>query len=386
MKKYILFGLFAIMMASCVDEYNANLGSADRNMLIVEGNIYSDSLCTFYLSHGVGLDENIWYEKDVLVNDAQVAVVGSDGSRFEGLRQSAGTYAVKTGVLSKDVKYSLEILWDGATLSSEPTLPEYCSEIENVRFYQKIDSISPNQPVEVLVSVEETRSDKAEFYRWTYTEDWEVHTKYNPYYEYDPEKDKIVWLEIHKNRGWKTGKCQEILVATNTKFQGNKVQDHRILSIENSNDRLQVLYRMDVKQYPMSKAQYEYEQARQEISDNMGGLFAPLPSVLNGNISSSDKNHRAIGYVGVCGNVATARLWINRREITFNDEFSRRIQVLDDEELLEMSDFELWNMNFRISYHDAMTGLTEWCPRSGVDATALGATFDKPAGWDEYEY
>ena len=125
--------------------------------------------------------------------------------------------------------------------------------------------------------------------------------------------------EEKKFVGWKYGSSSSIIVGNSAKFDNNHIRDFRIQSIGVTSDRLEQLYFIDVKQYAMSRAQYEYELARREISDEMGGIFAPLPSELFTNITCNDNKHRAIGYVGV-GMLQRGQLWINSNYVRYTEK------------------------------------------------------------------
>ena len=49
--------LALLLFSSCVEEFNAQLPESDSNLLIVDGNIISDSTCVFTLSRSFSLNE-----------------------------------------------------------------------------------------------------------------------------------------------------------------------------------------------------------------------------------------------------------------------------------------------------------------------------------------
>ena len=123
---YTLFSL-ALLMSSCIDEYNADLPQTDQNRLVVEGHIRSDMTCTFYLSRTRGLSEESWIlGSSVAVSGASLSVLGEDGTVFPGtsippsigIYTPSGTYQVQVGTLKPDVRYWLRIETEGDVFTS----------------------------------------------------------------------------------------------------------------------------------------------------------------------------------------------------------------------------------------------------------------------------
>lgn len=378
--KYIFsLSLILCTMSSCIEEFNADLGDADSNILVVEGNIYSDSYCTFYLTRSIGINDNLWY-KDLYITNATLKVVGSDGSVFESKKDGDG-FGVQVGSLSPNVQYSLEIEWDGATFKSEPAAPISSTEIETVYFTQSEET----GEVDIMVTNKPTNSKEPMYMRWLYDETWEIHSHYQPAFVYDPKAGKIRDIEEEEKKfvGWKSSHLTNIIIANTSKFENNRIQDFRLKQIAQNDDRLEFLYTIDVRQYALSKAQYEYELARQELSDEMGGMFAPLPSELFSNIVCSDKKHRAIGYIGVCDKAKSFRLWISTNEVSYRNALTPFVQIASDEEFLALSNDERYSLGYRITNDMApMPGQSwEWANERGVDVTQRGAKLEKPSWW-----
>lgn len=381
--KYSFSVLFMLCFwASCVEEYNADLGDSDSNLIIVQGNICSDSICSFSITHSVGLNESTSLN-ETSVNNATVSVEGSDGSVYTGKYNGNGEYLVPVGKLNSNTKYSLTILWDGVTFTSTPSVPLDSPEMEAVTYKQE----RADHEVDILVSDEVTdESRKGQFYRWTYTEDWEIHSMYKPIYEYNPETDKLDQIEPKNWRGWKSGQFQQLMNGNSSKFTDGHVKEYRLFSIDWSSDRISVLYCCNLKQYAISKEQYEYEEARLKISSDLGGLFAPLPAELPSNITCSDKRHRAIGFIGVCGKVASYRLWIPRGGLDYYDIVRSQTSIETDDEILKLSDYEKYCLGYRVCNEQMiMPGIpTDWIMARGIDVTLLGATLTPPDYWFDY--
>ena len=135
--KYIVtwICLLWLTIGSCVDKFNAHLPESSTRVLIVEGNIISDSTVVFSLSCSFPLNvEGI--PQDYNKIDAEVSVVGSDGSCFNGTSLGDGKYQVVIGSLNKDASYSLKIVYEGDIYTSEPQYPLETETINDVTYEQ----------------------------------------------------------------------------------------------------------------------------------------------------------------------------------------------------------------------------------------------------------
>ena len=80
----ILISLLGFTLSNCIDEFDAEIPDGGVGLLVVEGNIISDSTVVFSLSRTFSLNEDdlpSGYNKIT----ADVSVVGEDGSRIAEL-------------------------------------------------------------------------------------------------------------------------------------------------------------------------------------------------------------------------------------------------------------------------------------------------------------
>lgn len=127
----ILISLLGFTLSNCIDEFDAKIPDGGVGLLVVEGNIISDSTVVFSLSRTFSLNEDdlpSGYNKIT----ADVSVVGEDGSRIAGTSIGDGRYQVRIGTLNKQVRYGLEIVYEGDTYNSELQYPIETAAIEEV--------------------------------------------------------------------------------------------------------------------------------------------------------------------------------------------------------------------------------------------------------------
>ncbi len=357
--------LLCIISSNCVENFNAHLPNSDSEQLVVEGNIISDSTVIFCLSRTFSLNAES-YLQDYNQIDAEVSVVGSDNSCFNGVALGNGKYQVAVGTLNKDVSYYLKIVYDGDTYTSEPQCPLETEEIENVSYEQ------PEEYGDIYIRVS-TQSKGTACYLWSYEEDWEVKAVYKVLDIYDPTADKVITYDTAPYElGWCHNESSNIVVGTTELSMKNQVKDKRIYSIDHTNNRVSRYYSTLMKQRKISIGEYEYYQEKVKLDEGMGGIFTPQPSELPTNITCSNSNKQAIGYVGVNMNISQYRIFISTNDIQYENPYD-----CDFVDPNKHSYFEMYMMGYAI----VVSSPLKWAPRGCTDVRYLGASLEKPAFW-----
>ncbi|MCR5433815.1 MAG: DUF4249 domain-containing protein [Bacteroidaceae bacterium] len=403
MKRSYLYTLLfcALFTGSCIDEYDAELPSSDENRLVVEGNICSDMLCTFYLSRSVSLNYPVIGLGLPAVTDARLSVVGEDGTVFEGTNieggygvyRPSGAYQIQVGTLRPDVRYWLRIETGEDVFTSDPQFPFGTDPIDTLFFEQK----SSDQEVEILLTAAAPADNQRRYYRWDYKEFWEVTTPYKTEYEYDPGTNTISKTDLLKNHGWHTESSTETKMGCSTDFQENHIVGMPIISIPHTDNRFNTKYFARVFQRRISQDEYEYEALRAKLSGEMGGLFTPMPADLPTNIHCETGDHKAIGYVGISGQVASATIAISRSQVNYE---RKRVPSLVNHRDFEpagcrqiyYSGYRLVSFNYEDPHYqgygpydaDAVPD-KKWAERWCVDCTDpfWNASLKKPDDWPE---
>lgn len=367
--------LLWFILSSCVDKFDAHLPDRNTGLLVVDGNIISDSTVVFRLSRSFSLnEESIPPEYNQV--EAEVSVTGSDGTSFQGVALGNGQFQVAIGTLNKEVGYSLKIVYDGDTYISEPQCPLETEMIEAVDFEQPEDY----GDIHIRIS---TKSKGSAYYLWNYIEDWEVRVVYATRWFYEPKiNDVIIYDTPPYARGWCHVESSSILTGTTESVVDNHLKNKRMLSFPSSDDRFSRLYSTLMRQRKLSKGEYEYYQEKAKLDDEMGGLFTPQPSELPTNITCSNRDKQALGYVGVNMNVVEYRLYISNSDV--QHESKRDCTLLDSDFVSKNTDGDLYSKGYRIAYYVGTPEIKwAWASRGCTDVRDLGATLDKPSFWPD---
>lgn len=374
MKKRInivmLVSALCVAVCSCIDEFSAKLSDDTLGLLVVDGNIISDSTVVFSLSRSFSLDEEVppfGYNQI----DAEVSVVGSDGSRIEATSAGNGQYLVQIGVLNKEVSYQVEIKFEGDTYTSEPQRPLETAPIEEVTYEQPEDY----GDIHICLSTEATDTDEPQYYLWTYEEDWEVRTEFYCLWFYDSTTGGVeVYEKAPYAQGWVHREQDKTLVGSTESNAGNLLRNKRIYSIPSNSLKVSFYYSTLMKQRALSKGEFEYYECKAKLSEDMGGIFTPQPSELPTNIRCSNSDKAAIGYVGVNMNVSRQRIYISTEDVQYKNELDCRLAESEGRSMEEM-----YMAGYRIAFFDQVT--YAWAHPKCTDCRELGGTPNKPSFW-----
>lgn len=379
----LLFLVLGMTQNSCIEEYVADVKSSDIDLLVVDGAISANTTCEFVLSRSYSLNDPYYDYFGHMENEATIAVVSSDGiERYDGYFDADGVYYVPVGSLDPNKEYQLRIVVDGDTYLSDPQKPIDAPGIEGMSVAQERD----DHEVELRVTTEENHTGVRQYLSWDYSELWEVRAQFHCNYVYDPDSADYVQLPFERWQGWKYGKNRDIIVASTGDYLGQRMSDYPLYVIQWTDDRVQTLYQVTLRQSAISLAEYEYQTQRKNQNTEMGGLFTPMPSELPSNIHCTTSNKRAIGFVGVRGWVAEYVYYVSRYDVEYNE--TRRSGFLREGIASQYTPAKLYASGYQICSYmcDPMGHVTvEWGRPWISDVREWGASLERPDNWPEVE-
>ena len=380
--KYLPFYLLSFLLFSftgCIEEFEADIPDDESNLLVVEGTICSGKQSTFTLSFTEpikGSSNPRWSM------DAEVSVRGTDGSVYE--TEGYGTYTCQLPDLNPDVEYYLHIELDGDVYESEPQKPLRTEKIADIRGVQETKQSNIN----ILVTpAEPFDNSKTNYYSWTYDETWEVRPEYTTVIAYDVElQTSVVTGNLWPERGWRDQTSETVMIGSSSSYEGQHIEQLKLYEIGNGSQRMFYKYSSLVHQRAITKGEYEYEQARQQASEEMGGLFTPQPSALPSNIHCKTSSKRAIGYIGCSLNTSDYRLFLVDKDFYIDRTTMRTALIpLDNPTPADCKRLVDGGMYLVDWSDDRMSGgplHTTWAYRYQLDVTIYGCYLEKPDYWD----
>lgn len=272
--KILFYSMWVIILCGCITEFEPEDIDEIEGILVVEGFITDDeSVITLSRSKGLSYKND---PKDAIspyrITDATVYIECDDGTQWGVVSQNSGEYTIETGKLNPARQYRLKIEFEDHEYASEFACPMVSPEIDSI-FWMK-----QGQHVKIYVATHSPDS-TVQYYRWTFQEDWEytsflhMYPGYNPFY---PEGFPFFCWVNENNKG--------LLLSSSEKTDFGKItsQINEILPWDN---RLSVLYRIEVKQNVLRKRAFDYFENAKKNAERTGNLFAHVPAEIRGNIS-----------------------------------------------------------------------------------------------------
>ncbi len=321
--KYIFVLAFSVMCCQCVYDFDPTDFWEVEDVIVIEGDILVGEQSYFKVSKTIALSDTVHNR----IMNASVWVEDEAGKTWRAVLENDGRYMANTSDLDVNGRYKLCV--------EIPNRGQYESALLDVMMPPPIDSVSytvadDKSSLSIFVTTHDSENPDNKYYKWNYEEDWEFTSKYMPELEYIPGEGfipgvgarpgtmKELSVEERKKRYYCWNKDHEgkIVIASAEKMSENIIYKEKLKTISNSDYRLSYLYSILVKQTALNKEGYAYWETLMKNTYETGGLFAPQPSELRGNIYSvTDKDEFVLGYINA-SSVSKERLFINCREMS----------------------------------------------------------------------
>ena len=319
--KRIFAFLILVAVSSCIDPYFPNLKNY-QSLLVVEGLITNENS-----SYKVKLSRTTSREDSApeKVSDADVNIIDGNGIKAH-LQNSGDGYYMTDSTAIKGVigqKYTLQILTsDGKEYRSEECTMLPVTGI-NTLYYEKGEEFSGN-PAEAFTGLKIfLNSDDAtgmnKYFRWTFEEVWKFIIPGVQKYTYifiDDTTFSFPSVPVVNDLCWKSSKSGEII--TNSILPGGATYiDKQLIQFiaPVKSDRLSQEYSILVKQYSVSKKEFDFWNDLQKVNEAGGDIFDSQPYKVISNIHNvNDANEMVLGYFEVSA-VSQKRMFITAREL-----------------------------------------------------------------------
>jgi hypothetical protein len=243
--------------------------------------------------------------------EANVSVENDKGNTFSLNETDKGVYEADHLTLDPSSEYRLKIQTKTGT--------SYSSEYVELRQSPSLDSVSwsPEATGTRFYVSGHDPSNKTTYYRYLFTETWEYNVTFFSYFK------KIEGLPVLRDLGnneqvyscWTTSLNTEILTASTKGLARDQVSMLPINFIKKKSRQLSHIYSMLVQQRSISQDEYEYWGLIKKTTENLGGLFDPLPSEVTGNIhNDGDASERVLGYFSG-GFVQEKRIFVRNTDL-----------------------------------------------------------------------
>jgi len=317
--KYLSLALFIALFTACITPFSPEGLQTQGGTLVIEGDIILNGATKVYLSESRALYSS---EPFRYLTNAQVFVLSEHGETYLSTvifePNAPPCYLIDTKGLPFNCAYYVSIfLADGTQFISDPIIPMAAPQIDSIEFVVQ----DAQTAVDFFVTTYADRN-SSPFYRWSYTEDWEYHSLYDPelYYNqatgevlrYGPgEKPEVYYC-------WNQSISEDILIAKTDHLDNNTVYRQPLHTIDRHSDKISYLYSLELQQMSISEEAYIYWVNMRKNNQEIGGIFSPQPSEVFGNIYmvrvDGKPDRKVLGYISA-GMVATKRIFVTEKEL-----------------------------------------------------------------------
>jgi hypothetical protein len=295
-----------IVAGACVEPYPAPDIAGDLSILVVDGFINgSDGVATVRLSHTIKLTEEGQppHEKG-----ATVIIRTASNDSFTLSEQDSGRYTADGLAIDANKQYQLYIKTKGGE--------EYISDYVSVKDTPPIDSVAwrpDGDGVSVMVNTHDLTG-QSKYYRWDYVETWEYESpsvslfKVIDHQAVYRDQDDFIF------KCFRTIPSTKIFVGSSVRLEEDVIRDFPLTYLSRESGKFSILYSMIVSQRAIDRAEYEFWQDLQKVTESLGGLFDSQPYEIVGNVHHvSDPSTPVLGYFSA-GRVVKQRMFLD-----FND-------------------------------------------------------------------
>jgi hypothetical protein len=319
--KLIFVIIIIITLFTCIDPYTPKL-TGYESLLVVDGLITnSNSAYTVRLSRTFQ-EQN---SNPVMVSDATVSVKDDNGNICILKNTGNGIYKTDSiefrGIIGRT--YFLHILTkENEEYESEPCLMLPVPDIDSIYFDKDTKQVNNETESQEGVSIylDSKTGANNQYYHWTYDETWKFKVPNPKLFDYikgySPDDPIFSPITDIKEFCWKKRKSDEILIRTISEGQEQRIVKQPITFIATGvTDRILIQYSILVKQYSISKIEYEFWNNLLHVNETGEDIFAKQPYSVVSNIhNTKNPKERVLGFFQVSA-VSQKRIYVYYKDV-----------------------------------------------------------------------
>jgi hypothetical protein len=293
--------LLAVISHACIEKFYPDI-EGYQNILVVDGMVTDDDRpCLVRLSRTFSYEDNNYDP----VTRAAVIILDDEGMPAYLEEKSPGNYYTDTSSFRGQTggRYQLHIiLADGREYQSDYVMLKKAPAVEHLDVrYEKKETTTAGTftgGVQFYLNTHDPLNE-TRYYRWEWEETWEFTVPMQAAGKAD------------RFKCWKSNVSRSIMLGNTNHLTSDRIIDYPLHFVSTESNRLRILYSLLVRQYAISQAAYEFWKMHDDLSENAGTLFDPIPAKVEGNIYNlSDPGEPVLGYFEASG-VSTKRVFVS---------------------------------------------------------------------------
>jgi hypothetical protein len=318
----IIILAFSMFLTGCITPFIPETEES-QSLIVIEGMITDQpEVNTIKISKSTPLGIK---PKTTALGKCTVWITDDLNRRFNLKESKTGIYVTDPltfrGVIGR--KYSLHVntntsYINGYMFESYPMEMKPVPQIDSI-YYEKV--IIP-QPISAAFKPEgcmiyldtHDENGNCRFYRWDYTETWEVRIPYSL------ALNRVCWITEVSN---------DINVKSTRGMSADLVRKFPLRLVSNVTDRLKVKYSMLLNQYSLNEREYAYWEKLKSMTQDVGSLYDVTPASIPNNLFCiQDPSVEALGFFSVSAK-KSKRIFIKDQFFGQPDIYSKNNCVSD---------------------------------------------------------
>ncbi len=304
-----IFALF--MMGACVEPYPPPSSLTNADFLVVDGFLNATSTsATVKINHSVSLDSSSPYPPE---EGANVSIVTDGGESLPLAEVGKGVYEADNLSIDPSKTYKLNIVTSkGASYSSDYVELRHAAVLDSVVFRGEVTG--DNRGTRFYVNSHDPLNE-TNYYKYLFTETWEYRVTYVSDFKKDGFRPVYRDPSEQVYTCWRSVNSTEILTVSTKRLSTDVVTMFPINFIPRGSRTLSRMYSINVQQRSISQDEFEFWDQIRKTTENLGGLFDPLPSQVVGNVhNDSNPDETVLGYFSA-GYVAEKRIFVKFQDL-----------------------------------------------------------------------
>ena len=291
---FLAICILVFVVIGCIQEFSPPEVNSVESYLVVDGFLNAgNDTSIIQLRRTQNTNDN----SAIRIESGAIITVSSEGGETYAFSETrSGVYQLPPVNIDETKKYRLSI----KTVKGS----EYLLEDVPVVITPPIDSVANryDEGRDAMVISVNTRDPKnnTRFYRWKFEETYQYRTAYYSALEVDVPNKQIIGRKEDVHLCWKTNESASILLGTTIKLSSDEIKGLTVNVVPVNTNKFYIKYSINVKQYGLTRSEFEYWTNLSKTTQGTGTLFDPMPSLVTGNIKNvADNKELVFGYFSV---------------------------------------------------------------------------------------
>ena len=297
---YLSVLILLMVFVSCVKEIEPDLSETDTKKVVISGRLTDRE---GFQKVDVSLTGSLSDVTRNALNNCKVILHSSNGKSWNYTEEGNGIYQLWLNKNELDLtrEYFIEVITpDQQHITSRPEGFLNCPPVDSVYYAQEETNNTPTGEIyQGLQFYMDFKGDDTEsrYYLIDVIETCEYHSSYPIEWWYDGQLHKEVPPDYSKSICWRTRPIKDVFVLTTDNLSSNEYEGLKLNFTDDHSQRLSHLYSINVQQYSLSKAAYNYWKEMRTNLHQSGDLYNTQPFAIKGNLENITHPERGVlGY------------------------------------------------------------------------------------------